>query len=214
MSGVASVAIAVFEQSRGITVIPGWIFLIISALCFFVAFHRAWLDKDKELLDKEKELHASLGPAPEVVLEWQCGKKNPLILHNVRGSTAYHVKIKDVIIRGDRISGDRCTAKFEEISHIPEGTSIGILPFVTDKFVDPQNPYKEDEWKAIKDDFTHVLEAAYQTYGHDFDPVPLGLCVDYKDRNGRQYATVCNMVFDRFNVTATVTCEPPKPVTA
>lgn len=94
----------------------------------------------------------------------------------------------------------------------PAGTSIGILPFVTDKFIDSQNPYKADEWKAIKDDFTHVLEAAYQTYGHDFDPVPLALFVDYKDRNGRQYATVCNIVFDRFNVTATVTCEPPKSV--
>jgi len=93
MSGAASVAIGVFEQSRGITGIPGWIFLIVSVVCFFIAFHRAWLEKDKELLDKEKHLQASLGPAPEVVLEWKCAKRNPLILHNLRGSTAYHVAL-------------------------------------------------------------------------------------------------------------------------
>jgi hypothetical protein len=210
MSGIASVAISVFEESLRITGIPRWVFLMISAICFFAAFHRAWLDKDKELLAKEKELQASLGSAPEVVIEWQCGKKNPLMLHNLRGSTEYHAKIRDVIIKGDRIRDNRCTAKFEEVSHIPEGTSVGILPFITDKFVDPQ--INEDKWKAIKDDFTHVLEAAYQTWGHDFDPVHLALFMDYNDRNGRRYSTVCNIEFDRFKETATVTCEPPKPV--
>src|SRR5882724_1681224 len=127
MSGAASVAIGVFEQSRGITGIPGWIFLIVSVVCFFIAFHRAWLEKDKELLDKEKHLQASLGPAPEVVLEWKCAKRNPLILHNLRGSTAYHVKIKDITIKEDRL-----TAKFEEVSHIPEEASVEVLPVVSD----------------------------------------------------------------------------------
>jgi len=205
MSGAASVAIGVFEQSRGITAIPSWIFLIISTGCFFIAFHLAWLDKDKELLDKEKELQTSLGPAPEVVLEWQCAKRNPLIAHNLRGSTAYHVKIKDVAINEDRL-----TAKFEEVSHIQEGASVAMLPVVTDKFVKPHT----EEWNAINDDFMHVLEITYQTWGRDFDPVRTALFMDYEDRNGRQYRTVCNIEFDRFKETAIVTCEPPKPVAA
>jgi hypothetical protein len=203
MSGAASVGISVFERSRGITGVPSWIFLVVSAACFFIAFHRAWLDKDNELLEKEKELQASLGPAPEVVLEWQCSKRNPLVLHNLRGSTAYNVKIRDIAIKEDRL-----TAKFEKVSHIQEGARAGVLPVVTDKFVQPHT----NDWNDIRDNFMYVLEVAYQTWGHDFDPVRMALFVDYEDRNGRRYGAVCNIEFDRFKETAIVTCEPPKPV--
>jgi hypothetical protein len=195
MSGIASLALGLLERFRHIVGIPNWVFLIVSTLCFFAAFHLAWLDKDNEL-------QAALGPAPEVVLEWQCGKGNPLILRNMRGSTAYHLQIKEVLI------ADRCSATFEEVSHLAEGTHTGALPLVTDKFNRPDT----DQGRALRNDFMHVLEVAYQTWGRDFDPVQLQLLVTYEDRNGKRYATHCNIVFDRFQETAKVTCEPPHPV--
>jgi hypothetical protein len=69
-----------------------------------------------------------------------------------------------------------------------------------------------DEGRAIRNDFTHVLGAAYQTWGNNFDPVQLQLVVSYEDRNKRRYTTRCNVLFDFFKITANVTCEPPKPV--
>ncbi len=194
MSGIASLALSLLERFRGGVGVPDWVFLLVSAVCFFAAFHLAWLDKDKEL-------QAALGSAPEVVLEWQCGKGNPLMLQNLRGSTAYHIQIKEVVI------GERCTAKFDEVSHLGEGASIGVLPIVRDVFKKPDT----DEGKAIRSDFMHVLEAAYETWGRHFDPVQLQLFVGYEDRNKRKYATRCDVVFDRFKTTAKMTCEPPKP---
>jgi len=135
-------------------------------------------------------------------VEWQCGKGNPLMLRNLRGSTAYHLQLKEVVI------GDRCTAKFDELSHLAEGASSGVLPVVSDISKKPDT----DEGKAIRSDFTHVLEAAYETWGRNFDPVRLQLLLSYEDKSKRKYATCCNIVFDRFKTTATVTCEPPKPV--
>jgi hypothetical protein len=203
MSGVASLALSLVERLRGGIGVPDWVFLVVSAACFFAAFNLAWLDKDKEL-------EAALGSAPEVLLEWQPGKKNPLMLRNLRGSTAYRVKIKDVVIEGGRFSGVRCSATFDEVPHIAEGASISVLPQVTDMFV---NPEKDDEWKAIKDDFLHVLEAAYQTYGHDFNLVDVPVSIAYEDRNGRRYTTNCNVSFDRYRTEKTILkCEPPKPV--
>lgn len=38
------------------------------------------------------------------------------------------VKIKDVVIKGDRFSGLRCSAKFDEVPYIAEGASIGVRP--------------------------------------------------------------------------------------
>jgi hypothetical protein len=161
------------------------------------------LEEDKALLDKDKELQAALGPGPEVVLEYECSKRNPLTLRNLRGWTAYHVKIEDIVIE------DRCTATFEELSHLAEGASVRVLPFVQDRFVKPDS----EEWKDAKDDFLHALECAYQTWGHDFDPVRLKMFVSYADRNGRKYRTECELEFDRFRTTAIVKCDPPKPVT-
>jgi len=162
MSGVASLALSLLERLRGGIGVPDWVFLAVSAACFFAAFHLTWVDKDKEL-------EAALGSAPEVVVEWQCGKGNPLMLHNLRGSTAYHLQLKEVVI------GDRCTAKFDELSHLAEGASIGVLPLVSDIFKKPDT----DEGKAIRSDFTHVLEAAYETWGRNFDPVRLQLLLSY-----------------------------------
>jgi hypothetical protein len=161
------------------------------------------LEENKTLLDKDKELYAALGPGPEVVLEYECSKRNPLTLRNLRGWTAYHVKIEDIVIE------DRCTATFEELSHLAEGASVRVLPFVQDRFVKPDL----EEWKDVKDDFLHALECAYQTWGHDFDPVRLKMFVSYADRNGRKYRTECELEFDRFRTTAIVKCDPPKPVT-
>ena len=144
-----------------------------------------------------------MGPGPEVVLEYECSKRNPLTLRNLRGWTAYHVKIEDIVIE------DRCTATFEELSHLAEGASVRVLPFVQDRFVKPDS----EEWKDAKDDFLHALECAYQTWGHDFDPVRLKMFVSYADRNGRKYRTECELEFDRFRTTAIVKCDPPKPVT-
>jgi len=202
MSGIASVILSLVERVRGFGV-PGWIFWIVSGVCFCVAFHLAWLEKQKALTEKDKELQAALGPAPEIVLEYVSSKRNPLMLRNLRGWTAYHVKIEDVVI------ADRCTATFEEVSHLAEGASVGVLPFVQDRFVKPDS----DEWKSIKDDFLHALECAYQTWGHDFSHVHLKIFVDYADRNGRKYQTECKVDFDRFKMIAMVKCEPPKPVT-
>lgn len=204
MSGIVSVVLTLFERIRGFG-IPDWIFWIVSTFCFFVAFHMAWLDKDKEV-------RAALGPAPEVVLEYECGVRNPLTLRNLRGWTAYHLKLKDVVISspnsGSSGIADRCTATFEEVSHLAEGASVRILPVVQDRYVNPTT----DEWKAIKDDFAYVLECAYQTWGHDFAPVRLQLFLYYADRNGRQYETQCEIEFDRFKKTTRTTCEPPRPV--
>jgi len=193
MGGVVSVTLVLVERFRGFGV-PNWIFLIISAGFFFVAFHFAWMDKDKEL-------QKSLGTAPEVVLEYECAIRNPLILRNLRGSTAYHIQIQQVVI------GERCSATFEEVSHIEEGASVRVLPFVRDLFVKPDT----EEWKAVKDDFAHVLETAYETWGRDFDPVHLRILVNYADRNGRKYQTVCKIEFDRFKTIARTACEPPRP---
>jgi hypothetical protein len=200
MSGTASVAIAIYEQFRRAAAVPGWFFLIISAICFFVAFHQAWFDKDTQLLEKERELLRSLGDAPEVVIEWQCAKRNPLVLRNLRGSTAYHIKIRDVVIK------DRLTAIFDEVSHIEEGRGVNVLPSVSDKCVNQRS----DEWKDIKDNFMHVMEAVYQAHGHDFAPVQLALLMEYEDKNERRYTVFCNIEFDGFRNKAIVICEPPK----
>jgi hypothetical protein len=160
------------------------------------------LEENKALLEKDKELQAALGPAPEVVLEYECSKRNPLTLRNLRGWTAYHVKIEDIVIE------DRCTATFEELSHLAEGASARVLPFVQDRFEKPDT----DEWNKVKDDFLHVLECLYQTRGHNFDPVFLKISVNYADRNGRKYRTECEVEFDRFKVHTILKCAPPKPV--
>jgi hypothetical protein len=194
MSGIASVALSLVERFRGFGV-PNWVFLIISFGFFFVAFHFAWLDKDQEL-------QKSLGAAPEVVLEYECAVRNPLTLRNLRGSTAYHIQIQQVVI------DERCNATFEEVSHLEEGASVRVLPLVRDQFVKPDT----EEWKAIKDDFAHLLETAYETWGRDFNPVHLQVVVNYADRNGRKYETLCKIEFDRFKTIAKITCEPPRPV--
>jgi len=49
MSGVASLALSLFERLRGGIGVSDSVFLAVSAACFFAAFHLAWLDKDKEL---------------------------------------------------------------------------------------------------------------------------------------------------------------------
>jgi hypothetical protein len=159
-----------------------------------------------ELAGKEPsprlKLADSPGPDPEVVLEYDYGVRNPLTVHNLSGGTAYHVQIATVRI------DDRCTAAFDEISHIGSGASVRALPVVQDRFVKPDS----DEGKAIEDDFAFVLEATYQTWGHDFDPVRLNLIVRYADRNGRQYQTHCEIEYDAFKKTAKTKCEPPKGV--
>jgi hypothetical protein len=204
MSGVVSVVLTLFERIHGFGV-PTWVFWIISALCFFVALHLAWLDKDREL-------QSALGPAPEVVLEYECSKRNPLTLRNLRGWTAYHVKIEDVVISSQWESSpdiaDRCIATFEEVSHLPEGTSVRVLPLVQDRFVNPDSA----EWKDIKDDFAHVLERAFETWGRNFHPIHFKMFVSYADGNERKYRTECNVEFDRFKGTAKLTCEPPRPI--
>lgn len=204
MSGVVSIALTLIDRFFNLG-IPAWLFLAISGLSFFVAFHIAWLDKDRERL-------AALGPAPEIVLEYECGEGAPLKLRNLRGWTAYHVKIEDVIVsqegEGTANIDPRCVAVFEEVSHLPEGESIQLTPTVTDCFIKTESK----EWSAIKNDFAHVLECAYQTYGHDFDPIQIQVFVRYSDRAGRNYLTRSDIVFDRFKTTAKVTCEPPIPV--
>jgi hypothetical protein len=123
-----------------------------------------------------------------------------LTLRNLGGGTAYHVQIAEVRI------DDHCTAEFEGISNIGEGASVRVLPVVQDRYV----KLDSDEGKASKDDFAHVLEATYQTRGHDFDPVRLSLLVHYADRNGRKYETQCEIEYDAFKKTARAKCEPPK----
>jgi hypothetical protein len=148
------------------------------------------------------KLTDSQGPGPEVVFEYDYGVRNPLTVHNLSGGTAYHVQIATVRI------DDRCTAAFEEISHIGAGASVRVLPLVQDRYVKPDS----DEGKAINDDFAYVLEATYQTRGHDFDPVRLHLLVRYADRNGRKYQTHCEIEYDAFQKTAKTKCEPPRGV--
>jgi len=148
------------------------------------------------------KLTDSQGPGPEVVLEYDYGVRNPLTVHNLSGGTAYHVQIATVRI------DDRCTVAFEEISHIGAGASVRVLPLVQDRYVKPDS----DEGKAIKGDFAYVLEATYQTRGHDFDPVRLHLLVRYADRNGRKYQTHCQIEYDAFQKTAKTKCEPPRGV--
>lgn len=148
------------------------------------------------------KLTNSLGPGPEVVLEYDYGVRNPLTVHNLSGGTAYHVQIATVRI------ADRCTVAFEEISHIGAEASVRVLPVVQDRYVKPDS----DEGKAIKDDFAYVLETTYQTRGHDFDPVRLHLLVRYADRNGGKYQTHCEIEYDAFKKTAKTMCEPPKGV--
>jgi hypothetical protein len=198
MGGIVAVGITLFERFRGLGV-PNWIYLTLAFIFFFVAFHLAWLDKDKELRHKSEELQKSLGAAPEVVLEYECAVRNPLTLRNLGGSTAYHIQIQKVVI------GERCTATFDEVSHLEEGTSVRVLPLVQDRYVTDT-----DEWKKMKDDFAYVLEAAYETWGRGSDPVHLQLQVDYADKNGRKYQTLCNIEFDRFKKIAKTACEPPR----
>jgi hypothetical protein len=159
-----------------------------------------------ELAGKEPtasfKLTDSPGPGPEVVLEYDYGVRNPLTVHNLSGGTAYHVQIATIRI------DDRCTVAFENISHIGAGASVRVLPVVQDRYV----KLDSDEGKAIKDDFAYVLEATYQTLGHDFDPVRLNLLVRYADRNGRKYQTHCEIEYDAFKKTTKIKNEPPQAV--
>jgi len=107
MSGIASLALALLERFRHGIGLPDWVFLLVSAACFFVAFHFAWLDKDKEL-------QATLGSAPEVVLEWECSKGNPLILRNTAlPRTTYRSK-KSLSATAAQPNSTRCLTSLRE----------------------------------------------------------------------------------------------------
>lgn len=210
MGGGVSVIIGTFEQIRGLG-IPNWIFWSISGACFLVAFHRAWLDKADELRAKQAELQLALGPAPEVVLEYECSKRNPLVLHNVSSVTAYHVKIEDVITNSRYEESQSCAAKFDEVSHLAGGAMVRLLPAVEDTFVNPST--QRDKWNDIRDDFLYFLERTYQTTGQDFDPIVIHLFVSYEDKNGRKYRTPSTITFDHHSTTASTICDVPRPVT-
>jgi hypothetical protein len=197
MSGVVSVGLTLVERIRGLGV-PGWIFWMVSIFCFFVASYLAWLDKDRELQ------HA-LGSAPEVVLEYECSeaknpesRQKPLILRNVRGATAYHVQIEEIV-------AGPCSARFKEISPLTEGARVQVPAIVRDS----STKWGGEQAKALQHDFVQILEAAYRNWGGGFTPVRVPIYVRYADKNGRQYRTQCEIEFDYFTITARTTCNPP-----
>jgi hypothetical protein len=152
--------------------------------------------------DQDRNFTSSPVAGPEVVLEYEYGVRNPLTVCNLSGGTSYSVQIEDIRL------DDRCTVAFEGISHIGEGSSVRVLPNVRDFCIRPDT----DEGNRIKDDFAHVLEATYQTWGHDFDPVRLPLVIHYADRNGSRYQTQCEIEFDAFRKTAKTKFEPPRKI--
>lgn len=202
MGGGVAVALLLFDQVRS-SGIPHWLFWTISGNCVLIAFHRAWLEKDAEF-------QSVLGPAPEIALEYECSKRNPLFLRNLSSATAYHVKIEDVATRSRYEPNQSCAAKFDEVSHLEGGATAQALPAVNDTSVNPDN--QREKWNDIRNDFLYFLERTYQMTGQDYDPIVVQLSVRYEDKNGRKYRTPSTITFDPLNTTARTIGDVPRPV--
>ncbi|MGO8819244.1 MAG: toll/interleukin-1 receptor domain-containing protein [Terriglobia bacterium] len=131
---------------------------------------------------------------PEVVIEYESNakeeratRKAPLVVRNLRGGTAYRVQIRD-------IRNGSLTARFDLISHVPEGQSIQVTPKVED--ANGTNP--------LFLDFVRVLEADYRDTSAKelFTPFRLPVHVSYSDINGRPFESECEIEFHYFHKTA------------